>query len=313
MSVWIIVLTDPGSVDPDDWLALLMLQEALDDHPDWNVLCVTGHFRAAARAGMAAKMFTHERFHITYGQSPVCEIDFKEQNSAWPEIFGNPFSAERPWFPKFGAAFEGMPIMKKPTIIIDDVFAVADKVFICAISPTIDCQIIKPKYYNHATWFAMGGSLADGTAGYNWGISPESTTKFQDQLRRQGTNVICVTSAMGRECQFPLELYNEWFAAAITPRQKALMAEWVNSNRGNKLAAHKNMCDPLTVWVMIQWIVGQPLAVSDNGEYKFELGKDYRSSKMIWVGAGPVQLPIIDYKKAQEEILALLCRGFAKL
>lgn len=312
---WIIVLTDPGSVDPDDWLALLMLQEALKDHPDWHILCITGHFRSATRARLTAHMFDHPRFHITYNQGPTCEEDFARQNSAWPEIFGTPFSATKPWFPKFGAAFEGLPVVNKSArVSVDDVFAMADRVFICAISPIIDAiEAIPQKYYSRAIWFAMGGAQANGTAGYNWGISPESTQNFQANLMAARTYVTCVTSAMGRECLFPLELYEKWAAQATTPRQTALIAEWINSNRGNKLAAHKNMCDPLAVWVMMQSILGAPVPISDRGAYQFEQGKDYLASKMHWVSGEVVRLPAIDYEKARADILALLCRGFGVL
>jgi len=339
---WIIVFTDPGSVDPDDWLALLMLYTALDDNPDWNVLCITGHFYTRERAIMTTKMFDHERFYITYTNcDPKTEQEFKQQNSLWPDIFGIPYTKDgKQWYPNFGKAFDDLPMSDnhKSTPTIADIFDSLEQneyVYICVLSPIIDAiNMIDIKYYKKIKWFAMGGSQANGVAGYNWGVSPESTIEFQNRLISTSQNVIVITSAMGRECQFPLEIYNEWTNKATTPKQKALMTEWVLSNRGNKLASHKNMCDPLTVWCMMTYMKHgfddsyikergrerkhvcffSQASIPIEGIYSFEIGKDYLNSKMILKNdSDNIYIPSIDYVQAIYEIMNLLNDGFNKL
>lgn len=323
---WIVVFTDPGSVDPDDWLALLMLHTALDDNPDWHVICITGHFYTRERAIMTKKMFSHERFYITYTNcDPKTEQEFKQQNSLWPDIFGVPYTKEgKQWYPNFGKAFDVLPEPddRIPNIFLDDIFDSINPdeyIYACVLSPIIDViNIIDTKYYKKIKWFAMGGSQANGTAGYNWGISPENTLEFQNRLVSTSQNVTVITSEMGRECRFPLETFNEWLAKATTPKQKALMDEWIMSNRGNKLASHKNMCDPLTVWCMMTYMKHNfdDSYIKEKGTYVFEIGKDYLNSKMILKTDSEqniIHIPSIDYNIATNEIMNLLNIGFSKL
>jgi hypothetical protein len=180
------------------------------------------------------------------------------------------------------------------------------------LSPLEEASILLgDNFKDRIGWYATGGCQSDGKAGYNWGLYPEETLRFQADLAKKKTFVTCVTSAMGRECQFPLEMFNAWCLAAKTPRQRALMAEWINSNRGNALAQHKNMCDPLAVWVALN--DEEPIS-GQIGEYAFDrLDGSYLDNRMQWKSGQSVFIPVLDMQRATREILVMLQEAFDAL
>lgn len=209
---------------------------------------------------------------------------FIRENPLFPlNIFGAPVSikqdGERQWYPNFSKAFNDEfteeYVSQLETVTDSDFlenllrqYSPENKLSVICIAPPHDLAKIPVELYPNMDLWCMGGGFEDldhideesgvipvTEAGYNWGITPAITNQVLNKLTASNTMMTLISSKIVRkfDVSIPLETYEKWDALASAQSQsehnmfRAIMTEWQNSNRGNKLKAHKNMCDPLVV------------------------------------------------------------------
>ena len=161
----------------------------------------------------------------------------------------------------------------------------------------------------------MGGAQANGTPGYNWGLSPAALDEFQARLAETRDQCYCITSALSNECRFPLELFDQLASKARTPQQRAVVDECRRSFRADALdqQPHKKLGDPLTVWLGLEMIRGA-VVTTERGRYELDaLCDSYLRCGMRWLPdhAGPVGIPKgLDLSAARQYIVAALTAFF---
>lgn len=293
-----VVITDIGSVDPDDVLALILLTTFPKEATNVRGVIAT-HFYPERRAQMA-KLILSE---FGRGDIPVyvgegtpssgaydekIRAKFRAENRLFPKLFGFPRNVrrdEREWFPNFMRGYEetytekSLASMAVETVSGHD-FLVAElkahspenRLRVVCLSPMHDLARIPADLYPHMELFAMGGGFEaqpeplEGTrwrvprAGYNWGICPETTQTVLEKVS-SGQPLTLVTSEMVRRAGvgIPPEVYRKWLTLTdskspvvpVARITRAVMADWLYCNRGNRLPQHKNLCDPLTLFLAL--------------------------------------------------------------
>lgn len=323
-----IVCHDFGSADPDDILAGLLWIQALENDPEMCVLIVATHFRAPKRAMMASKILIHSRLEIR-AVPEMSENQFKQVNPLWPtKIFGDPFNnpGERVWFADFGKAFEHLPqgewypLKERLSEIFILCKAANKNTFcgkICLCSPLEALDWIPSGYDSCFVWVAMGGCQANGTSGYNWGLSPDALERFQTRMLSTNRLVYCVTSEMAERCCLSKDHFDSWCAiaekSAPNSKQRALIDECRRCFSANALNAQKKMADPIAVYLALS-IVTTPIAGS-RGMYTMDVGSTYLDSKMNWHFNlnGPICIPQLNWTLITENILEQLDTAFRNL
>ena len=306
----IIIFTDPGSVDIDDWLALLLLRDRILNDTDLYAIVITTHHFATQRARMVwAFLENLPRLLIIVGNEPKNRKSFDEQNPLFPDLFGSPFPEEneRKWFPDFGKAFDGIistasePKLKYINELPNIIKTRIDMGPVCIVvlAPPHDILCIPQNLYKHLSFFAMGGAQENDISGYNWGICPSVVNEWIQRLEDTNTTVTLVSSGLVRKtmCTFSPELYENWKSKGISPIQKIVMDEWDKCNRGNSLLKHKNLCDPLTLYLAFLDLNQQPCHETVVSQIKINaLGNNYLESYMQITkkSKGPI-LNIVSY------------------
>jgi hypothetical protein len=323
----LISLNDVGSADPDDLMAVLVLHQALLADPKLHVVVVTTHFRAPARADLLCRVLAHPRLEVLHAPA-MSKAEFREENPLWPSaLFGWPFpsanSTTKPWFPDFGKAFEALEPLAQAQPVGDRLRELIgqctpdEPAIVCLCSPLAAHRLLPrdAESANRMRWVAMGGAQANGTPGYNWGLSPAALVEFQEYLARTQSECYCITSALSNECRFPLELFDQLASKARTPQQRAVVDECRRSFRADALdqQPHKKLGDPLTVWLGLQLIRGA-VPPTERGRYELDaLCDSYLRCGMRWCAdrTGPVGIPTaLDLAAARQEITAALVAFF---
>jgi inosine-uridine nucleoside N-ribohydrolase len=271
-----ILITDPGSVDIDDILSIALYTFFCKKNKAFSHKIVCTHHYAEKRTDIVRVILEHLNADIPVYTSEYNKNleEFRNLNPLFPsKIFGEPVYdadtvSEKPWFPAFGKAYEELLEKSgakreyqdaKPMLISElEKHSPENKLKIICVAPPFDLQDIPTELYKNMDLWMMGGgfhekdSFVTTQAGYNWGICPDVTNNVLSKLAESGTTAKVVTSSIARytQTEIKLHVYEKWCKLAegdcplIT---KAIMNDWLACNRGNKLTAHKNLCDPLTL------------------------------------------------------------------
>jgi hypothetical protein len=267
----IVIITDIGSVDPDDVFSLLILT-TFDNINIKGI--ITSHFYSKSRAWLCNLILNElgKKEIPIYADSDIDiknEFDqndydyFKKYNELFPSLFGYPKSVcrngDRQWFPNFMKAY--IDEYKDENYSANDI---SGEQFLTNLLENYSFKIPTNLYYN-MNIFAMGGGfekfpiinseLCVEKAGYNWAICPNITQQVLDKLTETNQKIKLVSSELVRRKNITISpiLYQKWLnltndAEKIT---KVIMHDWLLCNRGNKLSEHKNLCDPLTLYLAI--------------------------------------------------------------
>ena len=192
---------------------------------------------------------------------------------------------EQEWYPKFGKAFhdeftseyiDQLETFSDPDFLVNLLrkYSPSNKLEVVCIAAPHDLALVPVELYPNMNLWCMGGGFEDleaidpetgvipvEDAGYNWGITPSITNQVLTNLIISGTMMTLISSKIVRrlDVSVPLDSYTEWDKHSLHESvdenttcvqtrpdiRRAIMIEWQNSNRGNKLKTHKNMCDPL--------------------------------------------------------------------
>lgn len=261
-----ILITDPGSVDIDDILSILLYTFFCKKNKAFSHKIVCTHHYAEKRTDIVRLILKHLDIDIEVYTSKYNKNleEFRELNPLFPsKIFGEPVyevASEKPWFPAFGKAYAELQYQDAKPMLISELqkHSPENKLKVICVAPPFDLQDIPTDLYKNMDLWMMGGgfhekdSFITTQAGYNWGICPDTVNKVLAKLSESGTQAKVVTSSIARNTQTEIKLhvYEKWCRIAegdcplIT---KAIMKDWLACNRGNKLTAHKNLCDPLTL------------------------------------------------------------------
>lgn len=286
----IVIITDLGSVDPDDIFSLLLSSKL--DNINIKGIIATHHF-PEKRAKLVKLMFNELNkkdikvykgngipWTIKYDESSYQK--FHSENSKFPDFFGYPIGAtlegQRVWFPNFMRAYnEEYGTKCINNIKIEDMtghefllkilgnYSPDNKLIVICLAPMHDLVDIPINLYKNMNIWAMGGGfeeLNDDSinvvkAGYNWGICPEITQKVLDNLNKSNTTLNLVSSAIVRRLNvhIDIDIYNKWLHKyendEISKLTKSIFKDWLYCNKGNKLTQHKNLCDPLTFMLAV--------------------------------------------------------------
>jgi hypothetical protein len=279
-----IVITDPGSVDPDDIFTLLLLPTI----KNLNILGViaTHHYKTK-RAQLVKLLLPNIKVHtgtgIEYSDnfSEQDRASFLSSNEMFPKIFGYPKSVlrtEKLWFPDFMRAYyeyfgketlhtQEIEKTPGPEFLANELMkhSPTNKLKVICIAPMHDLAQIDANLFANMDLFVMGGGFDEPTdstisvpkAGYNWGICPKVTRSVLQKLNASNTTMTLVSSELVRRKNaiIPLDTYNQWLIYAekdsCSLMTKAIMKDWLYCNKGNKLTQHKNLCDVLTLFLAV--------------------------------------------------------------
>ena len=287
----IVIITDIGAVDPDDTFAIIMLPELIHRHGINVKGIITTHIYPARKAKMLKLILTeiglgyipvYVGCGVEYG-TEYCENDrenWLKSNELFPSLFGYPktvCTTEKEWFPNFMKGYhdnyssdyiESMPIEKisgyefltKTLQNYDE----KNKLTVIELAPMHDLANLPIELYQRMDLFAMGGWLSTigndiNKLGYNWGICPGVTRSVLQNLTASGTTLTVIGSDFVRQnnVSIPAHIYHRWTRlmeskpAGVPVITKAIMADWNYSLKGNSLTQHKNICDPLTLYLAI--------------------------------------------------------------
>lgn len=272
-----IVITDIGSVDPDDALALLLMKQLQHDVNFVGV--ITTHHYASDRAKLASIMMTEIGMNVPVFAHVQDDKEFKKNNILWPSLFGYPKLAmvygDKEWFPLFLEAyrkhydFDVIDVDESGLKFLNNELKKASKqepLLVICLSPMHIIAEVDVELYPNMNLWAMGGGfekdidnkdvdnknlpLVIQKAGYNWGICPNVTQTVLTNLTKSHTSANIISSAFVRRNNLvvPLEMYEKWKTSA-KKFTKVFMQDWVNCNRGNELKQHKNIADPVTMYL----------------------------------------------------------------
>ena len=188
----IILITDPGSVDPDDVLTLTMLAQLETMGLTKTRGIITTHHYPEMRALLAKLImseFGHPEIPIYVGQGipyneknefdPKLREHFDEDNSGWPNIFGYPKNVkqegEKPWFPDFMKSYfeeynlenmqKNLKIEKeKGYIFLNNLlknYSPENKLTVVSIAPIHDLILVDTELYPNMDLFTMGGGFEE--------------------------------------------------------------------------------------------------------------------------------------------------------
>lgn len=290
----IVVITDPGSVDPDDIFALILLTTFPKESN--NIIGVVAtHFYSDRRAKLAKlilseigrpdiKVYVGNGIKYSTEWSQEDHNKFLKENELFPKLFGYPInvkSTEKEWFPNFMKGYydiygseylDNLNIEDKKghDFLIEELrkHSQLNKLTVISLSPMHDLAMVPVELYSNMEIYAMGGGfdqeitpstekLNVPKAGYNWGICPNITSEVLKKLSQKGKYLHLITSETVRRngTAIPLELYTKWetiLQSNHVPKiTRAIMLDWLYCNKGNKLSQHKNLCDPLTLFLAL--------------------------------------------------------------
>jgi len=235
---------------------------------------------------------------------------FLADNDLFPKVFGLPGGVydeglgEKQWFPNFMKAYheiygkefmDKMPIESKSgsDFLVETLskYSASNRLTIVSIGPMHDLALVQAELYTNMNLYVMGGGFGttdtDGVIrvnklGYNWGICPKITQIVLEKLSSQSNYLTLIGSDFVRKVNvsIPLDIYNTWqqimeTSISIVPNiTRAIMLDWLYCNKGNKLSQHKNLCDPLTLY----------LAMTENysaESYEATIRDDYKISSYL--------------------------------
>lgn len=288
----IVIITDIGSVDPDDVLSLLLSLSLAQQNKDINIIgIIATHHYPTKRAQLVKLILTELKSDIKvyighgveYGEfNQINRNQFIEDNKLFPTFFGYPkgvYLTEKEWFPQFMKGYydnydsniiDSLQIEKESghiflTNLLKN-YSSENKLKVICLGPMHDLAKIPVELYYNMVIYAMGGgfekvnenNIIIPIAGYNWGTCPEVTSLVLQKLSQTGQTLTLISSAIVRNKNIvlPLEIYNKWLNRVISndisimvPKiTKAIFADWIYCNKGNKLTQHKNLCDPLITY-----------------------------------------------------------------
>lgn len=226
------------------------------------------------------------------GYQKELEQRFLSQNSKFPvPIFGLPHGAcpndQKKWFPEFMKGFydyfnesyiNSMKIEPKcgGQFLIEELMqhSPSNKLLVICISPMHDLALVPSKCYENMELWSMGGGFEEDVPkflsekrnklvipkpGYNWGICPEYTRDVLLKLDKSGAvvNVVSSNLVRNKNVVVPNELYEKMTKLWNLNKDKkgifgALMKDWEYARKGSALPQHKNLCDPLTVFLALK-------------------------------------------------------------
>lgn len=309
----VVVITDPGSVDPDDILAISTLLSFPPEKVQILGIVAT-HFFTEKRAKLV-KLLCRElgRPDIPVFQSNAVDygrVPFNQTNPLWPHsIFGNPKglpqhpggSVTKEWFPDFARSYEehlgtdllsdslSLPLEQgeDSTTFLERVLSKhspEQRLKVVCLGPLHDLARVDAKWYPHMDLWCMGGGFDEPTetvvasaqpptgelpkeqtapscripcekAGYNWGIAPDVVQAVLQKLTQTKTKMRLVSSNTVRRQNVSVteDIFTKW--GNVIPRSlpivEAIMKDWSYCMKGNRLQGHKNLCDPLTLFLAL--------------------------------------------------------------
>jgi len=309
-----VLITDIGSVDPDDILATMLLIH-MSTTNKFNVKgIIASHHFADIRAKLIRLMLNeYERYDIpvyvghgiNYGDKydEKAREQFMEENPMFPPFFGYPINTmkddDKQWYPKFAQAFydeygkntvDQLEVNNDGTKFLIELlkeYSPQHRLRVICIAPPHDIAQIPIELYKNMDLYCMGGGFESFSEqdiiveriGYNWGICPKITNKVLEKLQESKTRMTLISPNIVREkkIEVPIELYHKW-DGGNTKLTKAIMKEWENSNRGNKLTGHKNIRDPLTVFIACSRTIIHVMETDTTIDTNLE-GNNYISTK----------------------------------
>lgn len=275
----IAILTDLGSVDPDDMFALFMLIALLKKHEFTKVHLFTTHHFSDTRAKIAQLMFNQYELdgvdvevniYAGHGISHNASNSdqFLKENTLWPgDIFGLPrvTSDEKQWFPNFAKPYltnhekelTDMVIKKGTFGDVLAQYSPTNKLTVVSLAPMHDIAKIDVRLHENMNLYCMGGAIEKEDtkqltlerAGYNWGIAPE----ILEIVLKNSTN-LCISSGLVRKLNMSLheeDVAKIVKAAEKSPFGRTFIEDWKNCDRGNQLPKHKLLADPLTLYIAV--------------------------------------------------------------
>ncbi len=147
-----------------------------------------------------------------------------------------------------------------------------NKLLVICIGPMHDLAYIPTKLYNNMSLWSMGGgfeesidqfimsdrtNLSVSRIGYNWGVCPEFTNCVLNKLTKSKTQVNLISSNLVRNKNVVMSdsLHKELmdlYANDETTIFHAIMRDWLYGQKTSALPQHKNLCDPLTVYLALK-------------------------------------------------------------
>lgn len=319
----IVIISDIGSVDPDDILTLALLLT----YKNINIIGFIATHHYADRRGKLAKLFFTEmrrpEIPVYKGHGIEYETNFNQQhrdtwmkeNHLFPPFFGYPrsvaLSTEKIWFEKFMKGFEefyGKEIFYKSseleiqydsnTFLCEQLkkHSQTNKLLVVCLAPMHDLNNLPSELFKNMELWAMGGGFEDDNniskflcddsieilkvnkAGYNWGISPESTKDVVNKLDESNTLVNLISSSFVRRNNMYVskERFTKWMKLIEEEKcpiiTKAIFKDWTYSLNANSLSDHKNICDPITLFLALDSTLGKSVQVKTQiqNEEKFK-------------------------------------------
>jgi inosine-uridine nucleoside N-ribohydrolase len=286
----LVIITDLGSVDPDDVFSLVMLS-SFDNINIKGI--IASHFYSHRRAQLASLLLQefgkknipvyagigiNEKDDYTEGD----RVAFFKANELFPPLFGFPKhickDGEKEWFPNFMKGYtehyhlNDYKFEEKSGILFltEELkkYSPDNKLIVVCLSPMHDLAMIPACLFENMSLFVMGGGFEEEIKGdekeikmerigYNWGITPDATEDVLQRLSIFGNKMTLISSELVRRkgINIPLNIYNKWLYLTQNTKvpliTKAIMSDWNYCNKGNKLSQHKNLCDPLTLYLAI--------------------------------------------------------------
>ncbi|AYV78383.1 MAG: hypothetical protein Edafosvirus11_18 [Edafosvirus sp.] len=235
---------------------------------------------------------------------------FMKDYELYPSFFGYPEgvrkSDEEKRFPEFLQAYiecYGKDKLNEMEVEYNGVekliellksYSPTNKLTVICMSPLHEIALIPVDLFPNMHIVAMNGGFEEDPskktinipkAGNNGGICPGITDIVFKKLTESKTAMTLISSGLVRRknCVLPLNIYNKWIklleSDKVSKFTKAFFKDFEFCNHGNKLANHKNLCDPLTLYLAI------------FGNYK-----SYKVKTTI-----NCELKILDYLKVSKE------------
>lgn len=214
---------------------------------------------------------------------------FLKKNPLFPVLFGFPkgvaMENEKIWFPNFLKAYYeiyGQELIESQNVEQESGtnFLIRmlqnhdenNKLKVICIAPMFQLENIPDELFKNMDLFVMGGGFENNIdefiqgnketleipkAGYNWGICPETTKIVLNKLSKTNTTLKLISSGIVRRNKVYVDLntYEKWINMLkdknVSTISRAIMLDWDYCNKGNKLSDHKNLCDPLTLYLAL--------------------------------------------------------------
>lgn len=287
----IVVLTDCGAVDPDDFIAAVTIYQACVPTQRHELSFVTEHVEPHRKRDALEALLGDVDVYVGEGYSRGDAPEtYQTLTPAFPfHLFGSiiqPAEAkarQKVWHPKHLEAFQELvdqvPLKRSKQNGVEHLIAQAaqctpkDPLIVMSLAPMLTLAAAlkkRPDLGGNIVVYAMGGAEEEnrapwhttsvGTAqqikkpGYNWGISPEQTAFVLGKVQK----MVVMPSQLPRDLWFAITEQNwvdlEPFLKS-TKEGLTFLQERINC-KGQNALKEQMMCDPLTV------VVG--LAMLDN-------------------------------------------------